>query len=414
MQFDLVIRNARLRGRGEQPVSIGVAGERITAVAAEASTGSLTGVRTLDAGGGLVTESFANAHLHLCKVYTMSMVGDEVAGVYGAGDMGQALTAIDRAAAVKARYQEGWIYENARRAVLEGLRHGVTHVQAFVDTDTKARLEGIRALIRVRDELRGKVQVRVVAFPQDGLLRDPGAEAYIREAIALGADVVGGIPWLEETDAGSREHVDRMLKLAVEYDRDVAMLVDDAGDPSLRTAAMLAEGALRYGLEGRVIACHARAMALYPEPTVLRLAALARRAGLSFVSDPHTGSLYLRVERMLESGVNVALGQDDIEDAYYPFGQHNMLEVAFLAAHIMNWTTLRQMETLMEMITTNAARALRVDDHGVAEGCRADLVVLHGASVHEVLTRHEPPRWVISGGRVVAENRVESGLYLEG
>lgn len=408
MQFDLVIQNARLRGRGEQPFAIGLVGDRIAGI----STEPLAGGRILEAGGSLVTESFADAHLHLCKVYTYAMVGDQVAGVYGAGAMGEALTAIDRAAAVKARYQESWIYENARRAVLEGLRHGVTHVQAFVDTDTKARLEGIRALLRVRDDLRGKVQVRVVAFPQDGLLRDPGAEEYVKEAIALGADVVGGIPWVEDTDDGAREHVTRMLKLAAAHDRDVAMLVDDTGDPGLRTAAMLAEGALQYGLEGRVTACHARAMALYPEPTVLRLANLARRAGLSFVTDPHTGSLYLRVERMLESGVNVALGQDDIEDAYYPFGQHNMLEVAFLAAHIMNWTTLRQMETLFDMITTNAARALRIPDHGVKEGNRADLVVLNGSSVHEALTRHQPPRWVISGGLVVAENRAESQLYL--
>ncbi len=398
--YDIVIRQVRLRSRPGELVQVGIRAGRIAAIA----TGPLAGKVELDGEGNLVSASFVDAHLHLCKVYTFPMAGDEALQRYTGGSMGQAMSAIELAAAVKDRYDESWIYPNARRAVLEGLRHGVTHVQAFADTDTRARLEGVKALLRLRDELRGVVDLRVVAFPQDGLLRDPGAEDYVRQALTLGADVVGGIPWIEYTDREAREHVDRMLRLARQFDRDVAMLTDDAGDPGLRSTEMLAEATVREGWVGRVTACHARAMSLYPEPYFRRLVGLARRAGLAFVTDPHTGPLHLRAPDLLEAGLPVALGQDDIADAYYPYGQHNMLEVAFLASHLLGRSTPQQMEQLLDMVTVQGARVLRLPDYGLEVGRAAHLVVLEGATVPEVLTRHRPPRYVISHGRLVAEN----------
>ena len=134
---------------------------------------------------------------------------------------------------------------------------------AFADVDTKARLEGVIPLLALREEFRGVVDLQVVAFPQDGLLRDPGAEDFVREAVDLGADVVGGIPWIEHTDADALEHVQRMCALAAAHDRRVAMLVDDAGDASLRTTEMLATAMLEHGLVGRGVANHARAIGLY-------------------------------------------------------------------------------------------------------------------------------------------------------
>jgi cytosine deaminase len=405
--FDLAVRNVRLRGRPDAPVHVGIRDGRIAAIATE----PIAGRTVLDGAGNLLTPAFVDAHLHLCKVYTLGMIGDEAIRRYTGAAMGQAMTAIELASAVKDQYAESWIYTHARRAVLEGLRHGVTHVQAFADTDTRARLEAIRALLRLRDELRGLVEIRVVAFPQDGLLRDPGAEEHIRQALEAGADVVGGIPWIEHTDDDAREHVARMLALAKTFDRDVAMLVDDAGDPGLRTTEMLAQAALLQGWEGRVTACHARAMGLYPEPYFRRLAGLARRAGMRFVTDPHTGPLHLRVAELLEAGLAVALGQDDIADAYYPYGQHNMLEVAFLASHVLGSPTFAQMEMLYDMITEQAARVLGLADYGLAVGRAAHLVVLPAAGVYEAIREHRPPRYVISHGRLVAENTQETTFY---
>jgi cytosine deaminase len=406
-RYDLVVTNARLRSESEPGWSIGISDGRIDAI----EQGPLSGHTQIDAGDNLVTESFVDPHLHLCKVYTMTMLGDAAVRAYTGGSMGAAMTAIELASTVKDKYEEGWIYENARRALLDGIAHGVTHVQAFADTDTRARLEGVKALLRVRDELKGVVTVRVVAFPQDGVVRDPGASDYVREALELGADVVGGIPWIEFTDADAQRHVDGMLDLAIEFQRPVAMLVDDAGDPGLRTTEMLASGALERDLVDQVVACHARAMNLYPEPYFRRLVGLLTRARMTFVTDPHTGAMCTRALDMLDAGIPVALGQDDIADAYYPYGRHNPLEVAFIASHVLGASSFADMETLYDMLTRHAARVLRISDHGVEAGSSADLVVLDGASVWEALTRHGAPRYVVSGGRIVAESKSTTRLH---
>ena len=166
-----------------------------------------------------------------------------------------------------------------------------------------------------------------VAFAQDGLVREPGAEKLMRQAMDLGADVVGGIPWIEYTDADIAEHVRICFKLAKEYDKPVSMLVDDAGDNGLRSLEVMALETIRTGWQGRSLAHHARAMSLYPKPYLQKLAAILKKAQMGVVSDPHTGPLHARVKDLLAANSRVCLGQDDVADAYYPFGQNSALEV---------------------------------------------------------------------------------------
>jgi cytosine deaminase len=411
--YDLLITNARVRGR-EQPCTVAVAAGLIAAVngADDEADDGAAAATVLDASGQLLSPSFVDAHLHLDKVYTFERAGDAVLREYSGAGMAGAMTSIELASRVKDDYAEDAILDSARRAVLDGLRNGVTHVQAFADTDTAAGLEAVKALIRLRDELVDVVRVDVVAFPQDGLLRDPGAEELVRHAMDLGADVVGGIPWIEYDDEAARQHVDRMCRLAADHGTRVAMLTDDAGDPGLRTTEMLARAAIDHGLEGRVVACQARAIGSYPEPSFRRLLGLAREAGMSFVTNPHTGPRHLRAYDVHDAGIPVAIGQDDIEDAYYPFGRHNLLEVAFLAAHLLGPPTLQRMDQLLDMVTTDAATVLGDEGHRLAVGAPADLVVLDGATSREVLIRHAPPRYVISRGRLVAQTAPQESRLL--
>ena len=235
--YDILIRNASLRGQPPRRADIAIAGGRIAALADHLDGSAAT---EIDAAGNLVTESFANPHLHLCKVYTLDRVDEQTLREYHGGGMGAAMTAIELAARVKAEYDESWIVENVRRALKQAALFGNTHIRALADVDTKARLEGVKALIRAREEFRGVVEVQVVAFAQDGLLREPGAADLMRQAMALGADVVGGIPWIEYTDADIAEHVRICFDLAAEFDKPVSMLVDDAGDPGLRSLEVMA------------------------------------------------------------------------------------------------------------------------------------------------------------------------------
>ncbi len=398
MSYDLLIKNAKTRFSKESLLDIGIKDGRISKIEEKLEEASEA---TIDASGKLVTESFVNGHLHLCKVYTLTMVPQETLTSYQGEAMGKAMSAIELASKVKEQYDEKWIIENVRKAVRLAVRYGNTHIRAFADTDTKAKLEGVKALIKAREEFKHAVEIQIVAFPQDGVIRDPGAEDYIRQAMEIGADVVGGIPWIEYTDEDAKKHIDLMFELARKYDKDISMLIDDAGDPGLRTLEMLAVTTIAQGWEGRVTAQHARAMHLYPEPYFRKVLALLKRARIGVVSDPHTGPLHARVRDLYAEGVAVALGQDDICDAYYPYGRNNMLEVAFLASHLMWMTTFADMEILYDLITTNAARALSIPEFGLQEGNRANLVVLNAQNIAEALTDHDPPLHVIKDGKEV-------------
>ncbi len=409
-EYSLVIRRARIRGRGDRLYDIAVDEDKI-AVIAEDVMGR--GEIEIDADGGLVTEPFVNPHLHMCKVYTYLLIGEEAVRKYQSSGMESSLSAILIASRVKEKYREDWIYENASRALREAVRHGTLYIRAFVDTDTKARLEGIKALLRLRDKYRGVVDIQVVAFPQDGLIRDEGAEEYLWKAVEMGADVVGGIPWIEYSREYMARHIDTVFNIALEYDRDIAMLTDDTGDPLLDTTEMLALKTIEKKWSGRVTACHARALALKPKPYLERLAGLLAKAGVSLVSDPHTGPLYLPIKYMLEHGVNVALGQDDIADAYYPYGRNNMLEVAFLASHLTWSMTLDDMDRLLDMITWRAAKAIGLKNYGLREGGDADILVHRARSVYELIWMHEKPLYVIRRGRIIYRWSIEEEFSIE-
>jgi len=407
MKFDLIIKNSRTRSSQGDLVDIGVKSDRISRIG-KIPTEKVKHI--IDAEGKLVTESFVNGHLHLCKVYTLTMVGEDALSSYTKGTMGGAMTAIEQAARVKEHYDEKWIIKNIRRAIKLAIKFGNTYIRAFADTDTKAKLEGVKALLIAREEFKKQVEIQVVALPQDGIVRDPGAEKYVRQAMELGADVVGGIPWIEYTNEDAIKHIDLMFAIAKEYDKDISMLIDDAGDPGLRTLEMLASKTLLEGWEGRVTAQHARAMALYPEPYYRKVEALLKKARISVVSDPQTGPLYARVRSLYNAGVGIALGQDDIADAYYPFGRNNMLEVAFLAAHLMWMTTFQDMEILYDLITTRAAEALGIREFELKEGNKANLVILNAESVWEAIWSHEAPLYVIKDGHDITLKRYKSSL----
>ena len=395
---DILIRNARLRGVTDGTSNIAIMEGRIARIAPDLDAAAET---EIDAAGGLVTESFVNPHLHMCKVWTLEMMHEESLKAYREGSMGKAMSAIEQASIVKKNYDASWITGNARRAAALAALHGNLHIRAFADVDPKARLEGVKGLLAVREEFRSIVDIQVVAFAQDGIVREPGADNMMREAMELGADVVGGIPWIEYTDSDAARHVSFCFDLAAEFDKDVSMLLDDAGHPGLRTLEMMAVEAIERCWEGRALAHHCRAMALYPEPYFRRLCAILKRARVPVVSDPHTGPLHAPVRELVEEDVLVCLGQDDISDAYYPFGRNNMLEVAFLASHLLWMTTREEIDRLYDLVTADAARAMNVAGFGLAPGATAHLVVLNEPDTVEALRNHRPPAHVVSHGKVV-------------
>jgi cytosine deaminase len=408
--YDILIKRARLRQNPQENLEIGIKDKKIAAIGASLDANAPL---HLDARGNLVTESFVNTHLHLCKVYTLQMMDESALKDYHGADMGKAMTAIELAARVKDSYDESWIIKNVRKAIAQAAVYGCTHVRAFADVDSKARMEGIKALIRAREEFKDIVEIQVTAFAQDGVVREPGSVALMKQAMELGADVAGGIPWIEYTDADIAEHVHFIFDLAVRYNKDVSMLVDDAGDAGLRSLEVMAVEVIRRGWQGRALAHHARAMAYYAKPYFQKVSALLKKANMGVVSDPHTGPLHARVRELLDEGNLVCLGQDDISDAYYPFGRNNMLEVAFLGSHTLWFTTSSDMETLYDMVTTKAAQCIGLKNFEIKIGAPANLVVLNQPNILEALRFHDAPLYTISHGNLVDVEKMKQLAFPE-
>ena len=403
--FDILIKRSKLRAHPDKLLEIGISNGKISALAEKVQGDAAT---VIDAEGKLVTESFVNPHLHTCKVYTLEMMDDEAIKAYhgSEGHMGSAMTSIELAMKVKEKYNESWIIKNVRRAVAYAAIYGCTHMRVFADVDSKAKLEGVKALLRAREEFKDIVELQVVAFAQDGLVREPGAEKLVHEAMKLGADVVGGIPWIEYTEADIAKHVKIIFDIAEKYDKPVSMLVDDAGDPDLRSIELMALETIKRGWQGRSLAHHCRAAALYPEPYLAKLEYLIKKAQMGWSVAPHTGPMVAPVQKLHKAGVLVFIGQDDISDAYYAFGRNNMLECAFLGAHTLWMSTPEEMETLYDMVTVLPGFGIGLKDHVLKVGAPANLVVLDQPNVNEALRFHEAPAHTISHGKVVEKAKM--------
>jgi len=400
--MDLAIRNARVRGQREL-VDIAMEGARIVAV------GPGLGGRgdELDAGGRLVAPGFVNLHLHADK----SLLG-EVMRPNASGTLPEAIEITND---FKRRYDPEEVAHRAGRVLEAGVQSGTTFFRLFADVGTIGGLRAARGLLLSRERYRDLCRIQVVAFPQEGLLRDPGAAELLDEAIREGCDVVGGLPWYEYTDAEAREHIDICFALARRHGLDIHMLVDDTDDPNSRSLEYLAVKTMREGYHGRVAASHCGAMAAYNDVYAAKVIDMVATAGITISVNAHINLVcsaridreprrrgIARVKELLARGVNVVSSQDDVNDPYYPFGKPDQLEVALMMAHTAQLTLPQELDQVFDMVTTNAARAARLDDYGIAPGMRADLVVIDAPSVHEALRMQPVRRHVIHEGREVA------------
>lgn len=382
---------------------IGIARGRIETISGKVE-GSAEQV--IDAQDNLATEPFVIAHLHLDKIMTGSLADESALTEYQGGHMAGAMTAVEIASKVKEHYVESEIIERVSKVLTDAEYYGVSHVRALADVDNAAQLVGIKALLEIRRRFEDRIDVQVAAFPEDGIVKDPGTEELLYKAMDLGADVIAGHPWIEYVEEESKRHIDTVFEIARKYDADVAVMTDDAGDAELRTTEYLASSTIRNGWIGRSSALHARAMSLYNEVYHRKVTALLKKADVGIVTNPHTGPLHVRVRDLLDAGVTVALGQDDVYDAYYPYGRCNMLEVAFLGSHLLWMMTPQDRELLYDMITVNPAKIMRIQDYGLTVGNPGNLVILNAGDLRNAFVYHAEPLYVIKNGAVQCETRV--------
>jgi cytosine/creatinine deaminase len=415
MPLDILVKNVALWGTGGLS-DLGIANGRFASIGQSAAAAHA--VLTLDAEGRMAVPGFVEPHIHLDKALI-----SERAPVNVSGTLTEAIEILWN---IKRNYTVDEIADRASRVLAQALENGISRLRTHVDVDPIGDTRPAQGLIRARDRFRDLMDIQIVAFPQEGIVKSPGTEALMREVMKLGVDVVGGMPFNEVSPADSRRHIEIAFDIAREFDADVDMHVDETDDPMARTLEVLAELTIKNGWQGRVTAGHTCALASYPRNYADHVINRLREANVNMIANPATNLMLqgrlddypkrrgvTQVKELLAAGVNVACGQDCVHDTFYPFGQNDPLEIAFLLCHASQMSQPAEILTVMDMITSNGAKALRVPEFRVAVGAVADLVVLDARDAREAFATRSPRRWVIRKGRLIAEASSETKRYFD-
>jgi cytosine deaminase len=385
------------------PVDLAVDGGRFVAAAP-----GLDPRLTIDLRGSLVTPPLVEPHIHLDAVLTVGQPRPNVSGSLFEGiavwaDRVKDLTVED----VKSR---------AGQVLRWQLAHGVQHVRTHVDV-CDPQLTALHAMVELRAEAAGMVDLQIVAFPQLGILGFDDGPALMRKAVEVGADVVGAIPHYELTREDGVESVRFAMALADEHGLLVDIHCDETDDEHSRFVETMVAETLRRGMSGRVTASHTTAMHSYNAAYAYRLVRNIGRAGLHMVTNPldnavlqgrfDTGPIrrgHTRVKELMAAGVNVCIGHDSVMDPWYPLGHGDPLQAAYVLAHLGHMSGDTELHQLLDMVTVNPAKALRVDDYGLHVGAAADLVVFDAPTDVDALRLQAARTLVFRDGRVVARS----------
>ncbi|MBW8455348.1 MAG: cytosine deaminase [Pseudomonas sp.] len=382
------ILNARLRGRSGL-YRIELDGARIAAISAqqapaEASEGDI------DAASNLVVPPFIEPHIHLDATLTAGEPAWNMSGTLFEG--------IERWGERKALVTHEDTKARAKKTIDMLVEHGIQHVRTHVDV-TDPTLSALKSMLEVREETRHLIDLQIVAFPQEGIESFKGGRELMTEAIAMGADVVGGIPHFENTRDQGVSSIKFLMDLAERTGCLVDVHCDETDDPQSRFLEVLAEEARVREMGERVTASHTTAMGSYDNAYCSKLFRLLKLSQINFVSCP-TESIHLqgrfdtypkrrgltRVAEIDRAGMNVCFGQDSIVDPWYPLGNGNILRILEAGLHICHMLGYEDLQRCLDLITDNSARTLNLGErYGLEVGRPANLLVLSAADDYEML-----------------------------
>jgi cytosine/creatinine deaminase len=401
--MDLIIRNAVLPDGAT--TDIGIEHGKIVAVTPLLAAASAA---EFDAEGLLVSPPFVDAHFHMDATlsYGLPRVNQSGTLLEGIALWGELKPLLAQEALIeRAMHYCDW-------AVARGLLAIRTHVDVCDD-----RLLAVEALLEVKRRVAPYLDLQLVAFPQDGLLRSASAFDNLRRAMAMGVDVVGGIPHFERTMADSAESVRLLCEFAAQKGLRVDMHCDESDDPMSRHIETLAYHAHRLGMQGRVAGSHLTSMHSMDNYYVSKLLPLMRESGVAAIANPLINITLqgrhdtypkrrgmTRVPELMAAGIDVAFGHDCVMDPWYGLGSGDMLEVAHMGLHVAQMTGQQAMHACYLAVTETPARILGLEGYGIAPGCHADLVVLDAGSTIEAIRLRAARRAVFRRGKIVARS----------
>ncbi len=404
--LDLLISNATLPD-GRTNASLAVQDGKIVEVSLGLQADKHQVHETLDAQGQLLSPPFVDAHFHMDATLSyglprVNQSGTLLEGIALWGELKPLLT-VDALVNRAMQYCD-W-------AVGKGLLAIRTHVDVC-----DARLLAVDALLEVKKRVASYIDLQLVAFPQDGVLRAPAALENLKRALDKGVDVVGGIPHFERTMADGTLSVKLLCEIAAERGLLVDMHCDESDDPLSRHVETLAFEAQRLGLQGRIVGSHLTSMHSMDNYYVSKLLPLMREAQVGVIANPLINITLqgrhdtypkrrgmTRVPEQLAHGLTVAFGHDCVMDPWYSLGSGDMLEVASMGLHVAQMTSQSAMRQCFDAVTINPAKLMHLKGYGLEKGCNADFVLLQARDPVEALRLRATRLKVFKRGKVIAE-----------
>lgn len=403
---DVILQGGMIAGRQQD---LAVQHGRIRQIAPAISTPAQT---IIDISGKLVLPGFVESHIHPDKAF----VADRTSGLQQGGPIPQVLVA-----ELKKAFTVEDIYERARRVMLVAIRHGCTAMRAHVEIDALVGLRGVEALRRLQAEFSSALEVQLIAFAQEGIFHDNVTQGWLRDALHMGLTTLGGCPYMDDDQ---RRHIDWFFDTAEATDVPLDFHADSGDDPARLTCDYIAAQTIARGMQGRVTLGHLCTLDLLAPDHRARVIDKLRAAEIHVISLPAT-EMHVkgradtrawrgvtRLEQLRAGGVNVSISTNNIVNPFTPYGHPDLLRQALVTAMAAHLGNLDQLAWLLDLITINPARAIGLDDYGLAVGCRADLVILDAADPIQAITEQSEKLWVIKSGRVVARNTRTTELFI--
>ena len=406
--MDLLLKNVRLAD--DQPLQDVAINEGRIQKIATGITESAT--REIDAEGRVLVPGFVESHIHLDKALIASRKPNQ---------SGTLQEAIKVTAELKPTFTKEDIYERAKRVLDMIIPNGVTAIRTHSEFDPAQGFTGFETILQLKEEYKDLVDIQVVAFPQEGIFKAPGTEQMMYEAMEMGADVVGGIPY---NDAPAKEHIDLVFEIAKKYGKDIDLHQDFADEADDITIEYLCEKTIKEGYQGRVAVGHLTALHALPPEKLTPIIEKMAEADISVMALPAT-DLHLGarndvynvrravtpIRKLRDGGVNMCIATNNIRNAFTPYGNGDILQTAMLAIPVAHLGGADDLGSVLPMITENPARAIGLKDYGIKEGNKADMVLLDTKVVEEAIIDIPTRLYVIKNGRVTVETNKVVNVY---
>lgn len=412
----MIIKNATLRGKNGK-WDITVENDKILSLL-PADNNQYEG-NVIDVNGSLVLPPFIEPHIHLDTTLT--------AGEPEWNQSGTLFEGIQRWSQRKEMLTHEDVKMRAKQALKWQIAQGIQHVRTHIDV-TDPQLTALKAMLEVKQEMEDYVDIQLVAFPQEGILSYPKGKELLEEAVKMGADVVGGIPHFEFTREYGVESLKIVFDLAEKYDRLVDIHCDEIDDEQSRFVEVVALEAYERGLGKKTTASHTTAMGSYNDAYTYKLFRLLKLSKINFVANPlvniHLQGRFdtypkrrglTRVKELLEAGLNLSFGHDDIFDPWYPLGTGNMLQVLHMGIHASQLMGYEQIINAMDLITINSAKTMDMENqYGIEAGKPANFIVLDAVNEYEAIRRQATVTHSIRHGKIIAETQPsQTKIWLE-